>query len=205
MWHPVKNISNNFTSSSFHPLCSPDASALLSLKPNFSLKLLLLTQLWKTLCMFLPFTPPLAIPCLLLKFLRVKSSITMYPRKAYGPNGVPPIVLKKNCTSALTPCLVKVFRLCLSTSTFFSCWKHGYVQLASKKGDRSNPSSYRPIAISSYLSKAFKTILNMRFLKYLSSFNRLSDHQYGCRKRHSTGGLLVILTGIWSSSPSRVG
>ncbi len=42
------------------------------------------------------------------------------PRKAYGPDGVPPIVLK-NCASVLTPCLVKLFRLCLSTSTFPSC------------------------------------------------------------------------------------
>ena len=41
-------------------------------------------------------------------------------RKAYGPDGVPPIVLK-NCASVLAPCLVKLFHLCLSTSTFPSC------------------------------------------------------------------------------------
>ncbi len=29
--------------------------------------------------------------------------------------------------SVLTPCLVKLFRLCLSTSTFHSCWKYTYV------------------------------------------------------------------------------
>ena len=80
-------------------------------------------------------------------------------RKACGPDGVPPIVLK-NCASVLTPCLVKLFHLCLSTSTFPSCWKFAHIQPVPKKGDRSNPSNYRPIALTSCLSKAFESILN---------------------------------------------
>ncbi len=85
------------------------------------------------------------------------------PRKAYGPDGVPPIVLK-NCASVLTPCLVKLFRLCLSTSTFPSCWKYAYVQPVPKKGDLSNPSSYRPIALISASLKIFKLSLTRSFL-----------------------------------------
>ncbi len=126
------------------------------------------------------------------------------PRKAYGPDGVPTIVLK-SCASVLTPCLVKLFRLCLSTSTFPSCWKCAYVQPVPKKGDRSNPSKYRPIALFSYLSRTFETILNRKFLKHLSSFNLLSDHQFGFRKGRSTGYLLAFLTDSWSSTLSRFG
>ncbi len=126
------------------------------------------------------------------------------PRKAYGPDGVPPVVLK-NCASLLTPCLVKLCRLCLSTSTFPSCWQYASVQPVPKKGDRSNPSNYRPIALSSRLSKAFETILNRKFLKHLSSFNLLSDHQYGFRKRRSSDDLLAFLTDSWSSSLSPFG
>ncbi len=120
------------------------------------------------------------------------------PRKAYGPDGVPPIVLK-NCASVLTPCLVNLIRLCLSTSNFPSCWKYAYVQPVPKKGNRSNPSTFRPIALISCLSKAFETILNREFLKHLSSFNILSDHQYGFRQGRSTGDLLAFLTDSWSS------
>ncbi len=123
------------------------------------------------------------------------------PRKAYGPDGIPPIVLK-NCASVLTPCLVKLFRLYLSTSTFPSCWKHAYIQNVPKKGDRSNPSTYRPIALLSSLSKAFETILNKWFLKHLSSLNLLSHRQYGFRKERCTGDLLAFLTNSWSSSLS---
>ncbi len=125
-------------------------------------------------------------------------------RKAYGPDGVLPIILK-NCASVLTPCLVNLFRLCLSTSTFPSCWKYAYVQPVPKKGDRSNTSSYRPSAVIFCHSKAFETILNRKFHKQLSSSNLLSNHQYGFRKGRSAGDLLAFLTDSWSSSLGRFG
>ncbi len=72
--------------------------------------------------------------------------------------------------------------------------------LCLKKADRSNPSNYRPIALLSCLSKAFETILNRKALKHLSSFNLVSDRQYGFRKGCSTGDLLAFFTYSWSSS-----
>ncbi len=105
----------------------------------------------------------------------------------------------------LKPCLVKLFRPYLSTSTFPSCWKHAYRQLVPKKGDRSYLSKYRPIALNSCLSKAFETVLNRKFVKYLSSFHLLSDHQIGFRKGCCTGDLLAFLTNSLPSSLNRVG
>ncbi len=75
---------------------------------------------------------------------------------------------------------------------------------APKKGDSSNPSRYRPIALLSCLSKAFETILNMIILKHLS-YSNLSDNQNGFQKGRSTGDLLAFVTKSWSSSPSRFG
>ena len=40
----------------------------------------------------------------------------------------------ENCASVLTPCITKFFHLCLSTSTFPSCWKYTYIQPGQKKG-----------------------------------------------------------------------
>ena len=79
------------------------------------------------------------------------------------PMGVPPIVLR-NCASMITDCLVKLFQLCLSKSTFPSWWKFAYIQPVPKKGDRSNSSNYRPIALISCLSKVFNVFSIRRFL-----------------------------------------
>ncbi len=116
---------------------------------------------------------------------------------------MPPVL--KNCVFVLTPCLVKLFRLCLSTSTFPFCWKYAYIQPLPKKVDRSNPSNYSPTYLLSSISKAFETILFRKIFKYLSAYNLLSDRQYGFLKRLSTGDLLAFLTNSWSSSLSRFG
>ncbi len=90
---------------------------------------------------FLLLIPPLTTFYLSLRFLRMTFFYALSglnPQQAYGPDGVPPIILK-NCASVLTPCLVKLFRLCLSTSTFPSYWKYAYAHPVPKKGDRSNP------------------------------------------------------------------
>ncbi len=120
------------------------------------------------------------------------------PQKAYGSDGIPPVV-PKNCASVLTPCLVKLFRLCLSTSIFPSCWKYAYVQPVPKKDDYSSPSNYQHIALLSCVSKPFGMVLNRKVLKHLSSSNLVSDCQYGFRKGRSTGDLLAFLTDSWSS------
>ena len=105
-------------------------------------------------------------------------------RKAYGVDGVPSIVLK-NCAPELAPWLVKFFCLCLSTSTYPSCWKFVHIQPVPKKGDCSNPSNYRPIALISCHSKAFESLLNMKLMKHLSAHNLL--WLYGFQKGWSTG------------------
>ncbi len=120
------------------------------------------------------------------------------PQKAYGLDGVPPIVVKI-CASVLTPCLVKLFWLCLSISTLPSCWKYAYIQPVPTKGYRSNPSNYCPIALVSCVFKAFEIIHNRKILKHQSASNLLSDHQYGFVMGHSTGDL-ALLTNSWSFS-----
>src|SRR6201990_502230 len=120
-------------------------------------------------------------------------------KKAYGPDDIPPVVLK-TCASKLAPCLGKLFRLCLSTSTFPSCWKRALIQPVPKKGDPFQPSNYRPISLTSVLSKVFESILNRKIWKHLNSSNLISDRQYGFRKERSTGDLLSLLSDSWSSA-----
>ncbi|MPC30584.1 hypothetical protein E2C01_023852 [Portunus trituberculatus] len=108
-WHLAKNISNNFTSSSFPPLFHPDGTtAIYSVsKAELFSQTFAHNSTLDDSGLVPPCLPPSDYFMLTIKVLRndvfhVLSDL--YPRKTYGPDGVPPIVLK-NCASVLAPCL----------------------------------------------------------------------------------------------------
>ena len=154
-----------------------------------------------------PPTQPLSnpIPSIIISARKVRRVLrSLKTDKASGPDGIPPRFLKE-FADELAPVLCRLFRLILISCTYPSSWKHALVQPVPKKGDRSNPSNYRPIALTSAVAKVFETLLNSHFIKHLESNNLLSDHQYGFRKARSTGDLLSYLTHVWSSSLKNFG
>ena len=70
--------------------------------------------------------------------------------KSKGPDGIPAIVLK-TCAPELALILNKLFQLSYSLGTFPTSWKQAHVFPIPKKGDKSNPLNYRPIAITSLI------------------------------------------------------
>ena len=85
--------------------------------------------------------------------LKSKFFIVMFPMPSLAlilgrlMDGVPPVVLK-SCASELASFLVNLFRLCLSTSAYPSCWKLVYIQPIPIKADRSYPSNYQSLQLS---------------------------------------------------------
>ena len=63
----------------------------------------------------------------------------------------------------------------------------------SKQGNRQQPSNYRPISLTSIVSKLFEQIVNSNIMKHLETNNILSDHQYGFRHSRSCETLLITL------------
>ena len=119
--------------------------------------------------------------------------------KSAGPDGIPAIILKR-CSSTLAKPLRKIFHLSHSTGLFPSSWKTAYVQPVPKKGESSSPSNYRPIALTSILSKVMETLINRQLMKYLEERKLLNDRQYGFRSKRSTGDLMAYLTEKWNQS-----
>ena len=66
--------------------------------------------------------------------------------------------------------------------------------LFQKKGDRTDPSNYGLIAITSLLSKVMERVVNTQLLRYLEDRLLISDRQYGFRHRRSAVDVLVYLT-----------
>ena len=68
------------------------------------------------------------------------------------------------------------------------------------KGDKSNPLNYRPIAITSLISKTMETVITKQLPTFLETNNLLSYHQYGFRNARSAGDLLTYAVNVWSSA-----
>ena len=196
---PYPNKSYNFCNSSFPSLIRPDGSIACSptdkanlfgsyFSANSSLSISNAPD---------PPTQPLSnpIPSIIISARWVLRSLKT--DKASGPDGIPPRFLKE-FADELAPVLCRLFCLILISCTYPS-WKYALVQHVPKKGDRSNPSNYCPIALTSGVAKVFEILLNSHF-KHIESNNLLSDHQYGFRKARSTGDHLSYLTHVWSSS-----
>ena len=203
-WSLAKKLSNNFCNSNFPSLirsdgtvaCSPTEKANL-LGSHFSAN----SSLDDSNAPdppTLPLSNPMPSPIISTrKVRRVLRSLKI--GKASGPDGIPPRFLRE-FADELAPVLCRLFRLILKFCTYPSSWKYSFVQPVPKKGDRSDPSNYRPIALTSTIAKVFETLLNCHIIKHLESLSLLSDHQYGFRKARSTGDLLSYLTHLWSSS-----
>ena len=116
-----------------------------------------------------------------------------------GSDGIPAIVLRL-CPPELALLLNKLFKHSYNLDIFPSSWKPVRVFLIPIKGNKSYPSNYHPIAITSLISKTMETIITKKLLAFLEANSLLSDHQYGFRQDRSTGDLLAYAIHSWSSA-----
>ena len=203
-WSLSKKIFNNFCNSSFPSLIRPDSSIACcpTDKANLFGSYFSANSSLSDSNAPDPPTQTLSnpIPSIIISARKVRRVLrSLKTDTSSSPDGIPPKFLKE-FADELAPVLCRLFRLILISCTYPSSWKRALVQPVPKKGDRSNPSNYRPIALASAVAKVFETLLNSHFIKHLESNNLLSDQQYGFRKARSTGDLLSYLTHVWSSS-----
>jgi hypothetical protein len=91
-------------------------------------------------------------------------------KSAPGPDGVSySVLLKLECTLLAT-----LFTKVLSLGCPPQSWSESVVKLLHKKGDASNPSNFRMIALSGCIGKLFHLLINQRLTSYLIQ-NKLMD------------------------------
>ena len=62
-----------------------------------------------------------------------------------------------------------------------------------KKGESLDTSNYRPISLLSSISKILEKIIYSRTIKFIRSFDLLSNSQFGFRQKHSTTHAILYL------------
>jgi hypothetical protein len=69
-----------------------------------------------------------------------------------------------------------------------------------KKGDKSTPSNYRPVSLTSICSKVLEHIIHSHIMKHLDKHQILTDYQHGFRaSRSCESQLLIIINDIAKS------
>ena len=82
--------------------------------------------------------------------------------------------------------LTDIINCSLATSTFPNVWKEAEVIPLLKEGDHAEASNNRPLSLLAVASKVCERVVLNKFSSYVSMNSRLTSHQIGNRKHHST-------------------
>ena len=135
---------------------------------------------------------------LIISRLDVESRLEkLKPNKSCGPDNIHPYVLQKTATAVSIP-LEKIFNLSLSSGECPSDWKSANVTPIHKKGDRTEPSNYRPVSLTSQVCKVLESIVRGHILKHLADNDILSDRQHGFREGRSCLSNLLEVMECWT-------
>ena len=104
--------------------------------------------------------------------------------KAPGPDAIPNMVLKE-CSAQLAPGISLIFQRSLDTAILPSDWLHANIAPVFKKGDRHLPENYRPVSLTSVLSKILKHIVCKHMLNHFDRHKILTDLNHGFRAGYS--------------------
>ena len=107
------------------------------------------------------------------------------PKSAPGPDGIPNLLLK-NLKIQLIPKLMVIFGKSLETSSIPKQLLSAFIKPIKKpKKPRNDPASYRPVSLTSGLSKIFEHCVKPQLQSYLEDKELLSDQQHGFRPGRS--------------------
>ena len=120
----------------------------------------------------------------------LKALTSLKHHTATGPDGVPAVLLK-NCKEYVANPLKRILEKSLSSGSFPEALKLSRVKPIFKGGDRSSPRSYRPVSITSQISKLFEKVINAKMVDHVAERGLINPRQYGFVRGKGTIGQLL--------------
>jgi len=102
-------------------------------------------------------------------------------RKAPGPDGISPAILK-NLRPSISSSLRYIFQHSLDTGCVPTDWRCANVSPVYKKGNRSDPANYRPISLTAVCCKIMEHVIVSSVMNHLDNHQALHPNQHGFRK-----------------------
>ena len=123
----------------------------------------------------------------------LKNCIRLLNSSTPGPDGVHNLLLS-HLPQVSLELLLEIFNDLWDNGKFPDSWREAAVIPIPKPGkDHTNPSNFRPIALTSCLCKLMERLVNKRLTWFLENGHILTDTQSGFRKNRSTVDQLVRL------------
>ena len=114
----------------------------------------------------------------------IKTIKELSSNSAGGPDGIPTSLLI-NCTEEIAPVLKIICVHSLSSSLIPTFIKEAAIIPVFKSGNKLLPSNYRPISLTSVLSKVIEQNIRKQVLTFLSHIGYLNNTQHGFRSGRS--------------------
>lgn len=111
--------------------------------------------------------------------------------KATGPDEIPAFILKHSAES-LAPYLTWMYQLSLDQGQIPDEWRRANIVPIYKKGEKYQPSNYRPVSLTSIACKLLEHVVHGTVMDHFDQHNILCDEQHGFRARRSCETQLVI-------------
>ena len=119
------------------------------------------------------------------------------PDKAPGPDGMSSTVLRA-CAEQLAGPLATLFKKTMKKGQLPQDWKRATIVPIFKKGNRSAPSNYRPVSLTSQVCKVMEQLVKTQIVEHLEDNNLLSQHQHGFRRMRSCQSNLLDSLEEWT-------
>jgi len=106
------------------------------------------------------------------------------PHKSPGPDKISPKLLQL-IPEEISDYLILIFNKCIQLQDIPKPWKSANITPVFKKGNKSDPTNYRPISLTSILCKMFEHIITSKLATFLEQNNLFNNNQFGFRKHRS--------------------
>ena len=127
----------------------------------------------------------------------LRKLIKLNTKSAGGPDGVPPIFLKR-CAHVLSHSLAFLLDHSFNSYVLPAIWLHAYITPIFKKGDSTSPANYRPISLTCTTCKIMESIIKDSISSALLAANLLPKQQHAFIPKHSTTSNQLECTSDWS-------
>lgn len=147
-----------------------------------------------------PSTIPIPPDFIEIQIHEMKATLNEMSDKSPGPDKIPLIYLCQTWDT-ISPILCTIYNGCIKFGHHPEIWKFTETIILPKPGkpDYGVAKAYRPIALSTFFTRVFESLMTKRLTHFMEINNLFSEDQHGFRKHHNTtDGLLKLIEYIKS-------